>query len=196
MAAKTCGAAIVKIRPEAQEKLRQGFQRKADRQRRLYAGQLAEAQQLAARFGCGEVAGIFSTRTPDPETQHRRRANRAAWLYAFSAAFMVLDGPGSDPIPVAWSQVIEVREVWTRRTFADWEPSRPLLTAYELHLAGGQTRFISLSYRNMLDPYPALGREMRALAPADLAATWPKLPLIKEIILAQAGRPDPAQEER
>jgi len=50
--------------------------------------------------------------------------------------------------------------------------------------------------RNMLDPYPALGREMRALAPADLAATWPKLPLIKEIILAHAGHPDPAGEER
>ena len=94
--------AIVRIRPEAQEKLREGFQRKAERQRRLYAG----------------------------------------------------------------------------------------------HLADGQARFISLTYRNMLDPYPALGREMRALAPADLAATWPKLPLIKEIILAHAGHPDPAGEER
>jgi hypothetical protein len=30
---------------------------------------------------------------------------------------------------------------------ADWEPSRPLLTAYELHLADGQARFVSLSYR-------------------------------------------------
>jgi hypothetical protein len=196
MASKICGAAIVKIRPEAQEKLREGFQRKAERQRRLYAGQLAEAEQLAARFGCGEVAAIFSTRTPDPDTQHRRRASRPAWLYAFSGGFMILDGPRSDSMPVPWSQVIEVREVWTRRTFADWEPSRPRLTAYELHLADGQARFISLSYRNMLDPYPALGREMRALAPADLAATWPKLPLIKEIILAHAGRPDPAGEER
>jgi hypothetical protein len=84
MARKICGAAIVKIRPEAQEKLRQGFQQKAERQRRLYAGQLAEAEQLAASFGCGEVAGIFSTRTPDPDIQHRRRASRAAWLYAFS----------------------------------------------------------------------------------------------------------------
>ena len=102
---------------------------------------------------------------------------------------MVLDGPRSDSTPVPWSQVVEIGEVWTRRIFADWEPSRPRLTAYELHLAGGQTRFISLSYRNMLDPYPALGRELRVLAPADLAATWPKLPLIKEIILAHAGRP-------
>ena len=44
---------------------------------------------------------------------------------------------------------------------------------------------MSLSYRNMLDPYPAIGREMRPGAGA-LAATWPKLPLIKEIILAYA----------
>jgi hypothetical protein len=186
----------VKIRPEAQEKLREGFQRKAGRQRRLYAGRLAEAGQLAVRFGCGEVAGIFSTRTPDPDSQRRRRARRAAWLYAFSEGFMVLDGPRSDSVPVRWNQVIAIREVWTSKTFADWEPSRPLLTAYELQLAGGQARFISLSYRNMLDPYPAIGREMRAMAPAALAATWPKLPLIREIILTHAGRPDPAGEER
>ncbi len=186
----------MKIRPEAQEKLREGFQRKAGRQRRLYTRQLAEAEQLAARFGCGEVAGIFSTRTPDPELQHRRKASRAARLYAFSEGFMVLDGPRSDSSPVRWNQVIAIREVWTRRTFADWEPSRPVLTAYELDLADGQPRFISLTYRNMLDSYPAIGREMRSLAPAALAATWPRLPLIKEIIVAYAGRPDPAGEER
>ena len=109
---------------------------------------------------------------------------------------MVLDGPRSDPIPVRWNQVIAIREVWTRRTFADWEPSRPLLTAYELHLADGEARFISLTYRNLLDPYPAIGREMRSLAPAALAATWPKLPLIREVILAYAGRLDPPGEER
>jgi hypothetical protein len=78
-----------------------------------------------------------------------------------------------------WDQVIAIREVWTSKTFADWEPSRPLLTAYELHLADGRERFLSLSYRNMLDPYPAIGREMRSLAAGALAATWPKLPLIK-----------------
>ena len=109
---------------------------------------------------------------------------------------MVLDGPRSDAIPVRWNQVIAIREVAVIRTFADWEPSRPVLTGYELHLADGQARFISLTYRNMLDPYPAIGREMRSLAPAALAATWPELPLIKEIILAYAGRPDPAGEER
>ena len=86
---------------------------------------------------------------------------------------MVLDGPRSDPIPVRWNQVIAIREVWTLKTFAH------------------------CSYRNMLGPaHPAIGREMRSLAPAALAATWPKLRLIKEIILAYAGRADPAGEER
>ena len=43
-------------------------------------------------------------------------------------------------------------------------------------------------------PYPAIGREMRSLAPAAEAETC-QLPLIKEIILAYAGRPDPSGEE-
>ena len=109
---------------------------------------------------------------------------------------MVPDGPRSDSIPVRWNQVTAIREVWTHRTFADWEPSRPVLTAYELHLGGGPARYVSLTYRNMLDPYPGIGREMRSLAPAALAETWPRLPLIKEIILAYSGHPDPAGEER
>jgi hypothetical protein len=93
--------------------------------------------RLARPIGIVEPAlmarkSIFSTRTPDPELQHRRRVRRAAWLYAFSEGFMVLDGPRSDSIPVRWNQVIAIREVWTRRTFADWEPSRPVLTASPL----------------------------------------------------------------
>jgi hypothetical protein len=182
----------VRIRPEAQEKLRQGFQRKADRQRRLYAGQVAEARRLAVMFGCGEVAGIFSSKTPDPGGRNRRRP---AWLYAFTGGFMVLDGPRSDSIPVRWSEVTEVRAAWTIRTFADWEPSPPVLTALELHLASGQTRSISLTYRNMLDPYPGLGRELRARAPAALAAIWPEFPLIGEIIAAHVHHPGPAGAE-
>ena len=50
----------MKIRPEAEQRLRAGFQRRVDRQRERYAPQLAHAGQLAARFGCGEVAGVFS----------------------------------------------------------------------------------------------------------------------------------------
>jgi len=52
--------AVVKIRPEAERRLRAGFQRRADAQRQRYAVQLAHAGQLAVRFECGEVAGVFS----------------------------------------------------------------------------------------------------------------------------------------
>jgi hypothetical protein len=48
------------VRPEAERKLRAGFQRRVDEQSDRYAAQLAHAGQLAARFGCGEVAGVFS----------------------------------------------------------------------------------------------------------------------------------------
>jgi hypothetical protein len=50
----------VKIRPEAEQRLRAGFQRRVDEQRDRYATRLAHAGQLAARFRCGEVAGVFS----------------------------------------------------------------------------------------------------------------------------------------
>jgi hypothetical protein len=48
------------MRPEAERKLRAGFQRRVDEQSERYAAQLAHAGQLAARFGCGEVIGVFS----------------------------------------------------------------------------------------------------------------------------------------
>ena len=48
------------MRPEAERKLRAGFQRRVDEQSQRYAVQLAHASQLAARFGCGEVAGVFT----------------------------------------------------------------------------------------------------------------------------------------
>lgn len=61
----------MKMRPEAEQKLRAGFQRRVDEQAQRYAEQLAHAAQLAARFGCGEVTGVFSTEAgggPQPRT--------------------------------------------------------------------------------------------------------------------------------
>jgi hypothetical protein len=51
---------VAKIRPEAEQRLRAGFQRRVDKRREQYAAQLAHAGQLAARYGCGEVVGVFS----------------------------------------------------------------------------------------------------------------------------------------
>jgi hypothetical protein len=50
----------VRIRPEAEQKLRAGFQRRVDQQAGQYAAQLAHAEQLATQFECGEVAGVFT----------------------------------------------------------------------------------------------------------------------------------------
>jgi len=50
----------MKMRPEAEQRLRAGFQRRVDEVRDRYAAQLAHAGQLAARYECGEVAGVFS----------------------------------------------------------------------------------------------------------------------------------------
>ena len=52
----------MQIRPEAEQKLRAGFQRRVDQQRDRYAVQLAHAGQQAAWFECGEVAGVFSAK--------------------------------------------------------------------------------------------------------------------------------------
>jgi hypothetical protein len=48
------------MRPEAERRLREGFQRRVDEQGNRYAAQLAHARQQAARFECGDVAGVFS----------------------------------------------------------------------------------------------------------------------------------------
>ncbi len=52
----------MQIRPEAERKLRAGFQRRVDEQSSRYAARLTHAEQLAARFECGEVVGVFSAR--------------------------------------------------------------------------------------------------------------------------------------
>jgi hypothetical protein len=46
------------MRPEAERRLREGFQRRIDEETRRYAAPLAHARQQAARFECGEVAGV------------------------------------------------------------------------------------------------------------------------------------------
>jgi hypothetical protein len=51
---------VAKIRPGADQRLRAGFQRRVDERRDRYAAQLTHAGQLAARYECGEVVGVFS----------------------------------------------------------------------------------------------------------------------------------------
>ncbi len=52
------------MRPEAEQRLRAGFQRRVDKQRERHAPDLAHAAQLAAGSGCGQLAGVFSRQAP------------------------------------------------------------------------------------------------------------------------------------
>jgi hypothetical protein len=65
----------VPIRPEAERKLRAGFQRHVDQQNRRYAVRLSHAEQMAVMFGCGEVVGVYNGRTGG-------RTKRVAYVYA------------------------------------------------------------------------------------------------------------------
>jgi hypothetical protein len=90
-------------RPEAGQKLHAGFQRHVDRQASRYAEQLAHAAQLADRFECGDVIGVFSTQTGG---DIRPRAYVVGLLPVTAI-----------PVLSAGAQVIEVGEVWAMPAF-------------------------------------------------------------------------------
>lgn len=71
------GGTQVQIRPEARQKLNAGFQRRVDEQAARYAPELAHAAQLAARFECGQLAGVFAKQAGGEVT---RRAYAMAFL--------------------------------------------------------------------------------------------------------------------
>jgi len=188
------GRAAVPIRPEAERKLRAGFQRRVDQQSERYAAPLAHAGELAARFGYGEVVGVFSARAGGgvrPSLWRLREPRRCVWFYAFDEGFMLLDDPRADAAPVRWSQVTEVGEVWTEAYDPAAEQSRLVLTAYRLRLAGRQAHEISRSFRNVRDPYGDVGQLLRGLAPASSGQAMPTFPTIDEIIAAYARTPAP-----
>jgi hypothetical protein len=228
----------MRMRPEAEQKLRAGFQRRVDEQAERYAAQLARAGQVTARFGCGEVLGVYTAQAggnPRPRTfvvgllplaaipvliaaaaagvpaigpllvafpfiagawigvsfWRLREPKRQIWFYAFAGGFMLLDNPPPGAAPVRWSQVAEVREVWTD-TYrpGDEDAATPTLTAWRLRSADGQVHEISRSFRNVQDPYREMGQLLRMLAPGTLGKTMPKFPAIDDIIGAYARRPD------
>jgi hypothetical protein len=198
---------VVRIRPEAEQKLRAGFQRRVDRQAERYVAQLTHAEQLAVRLEYGEVVAVFSGKagrvpllgaTPFSTGAwfglagwRRREPRRRVWLYAFAEGCALLDGSRTDAVCVRWSEVAEVDEVWTEVHDVSAEESRPMLTAYTLRCADGRTCEISRSLRNVRDPYPGAGPLLTGLMPADVGPTRPKFPTIDEVIAAFAGKPDP-----
>jgi hypothetical protein len=198
---------VVRIRPEAEQKLRAGFQRRVDRQAERYVAPLTHAEQLAARLECGEVVAVFSGQAGGVPLREatsfitgawfgrtawrRRESRRRGWFYAFAQGCALLDGSRTDAVCVRWSEIAEVDEVWTKVSDVSAEESRPTLTAYTLRCADGRTCEISRSLRNVRDPYPGAGPLLTGLMPAAAGAIMPKFPTIDEVIATFAGKPDP-----
>jgi hypothetical protein len=224
------------MRPEAERRLREGFQRRVDEQASRYAAQLAHARQQAARFGCGEVTGVFGAQAGGdvlprtfvvallplaaiplliavaaagiPGTMpllvaapfllgawigvsfwRGREPKRQVWLYAFTGGFMLLDGPPLNAMPVLWSEVTDVAEVWTDAHRPGDEDPTPVLSAYRLRTADGRVHEISRSFRNVQDPYREMGQLFRMLAPGTIGTTMPRFPAIDEIIARYTRTP-------
>ena len=52
----------MRMRPEAERRMRAGFQRRVDEQAERYAPRLAHAERLASYSECGDVTGVFTER--------------------------------------------------------------------------------------------------------------------------------------
>jgi hypothetical protein len=221
------------MRPEAERKLREGFQRRVDEQGDRYAAQLAWARQQATRFECGEVAGVFEAQAGGDVLRRTyvvaflplaaipvligaaalgfpgtlpllasfpflagawigvsfwrgRTPKRQVWLYAFTEGFLPLDDPPAYTMPVRWSHVTEVTEVWTNTYVPGDEDPTPVHSAYRLRTADGRVQVISRSFKNVQDPYREMGQLFRTLAPGTVGKTMPKFPTIDEIIATYA----------
>jgi hypothetical protein len=87
------------MRPEAEQKLRQGFKRRADQQRDRYAAQLADAERFAAISECGQMVGVFTAQAGGGV---RPRAYVVGLLplaaIPFLIAFGAVDVPGAVPL--------------------------------------------------------------------------------------------------
>jgi hypothetical protein len=224
------------MRPEAERKLREGFQRRVDEQASRYAAQLADAWQQAARFRCGEVAGVFGAQAGGDVPRRTyvvaflplaaipvligaaalgfpgtlpllgafpflagawigvsfwrgRTPKRQVWLYAFTEGFLPLDDPPAYAMPVRWSQVTEVTEVWTNTYIPGDEDPTPVHSAYRLRTADGRVHEISRSFKNVQDPYREMGQLFRGLAPNTIGKTMPRFFTIDEILATYARTP-------
>ena len=88
-----------------------------------------------------------------------------------------------------WAQVTAVGPVWTEAYNPASEESSPVLAAYRLRTADGQTHEISRSFKNVQDPYLEMGQLFRRLAPATIGTTMPTFPTVDQIIAAYARNP-------
>ena len=110
------------------------------------------------------------------------------WWYAFHDGFLLFDRAWSDPAPVAWSRVKQVRGVMERRgiTYEPGEPPPPTLVAYALELTDGTVREVARDLTNVEDPAGRLRTRLPALP---RMAGVPQFPTVDDVIAAHV--PDP-----
>jgi hypothetical protein len=170
------------MRPEAEQRLRAGFQRRVDKQSERYAPELAHAAQLAAGSGCGQLAGVFSRQAPF----RARGIRRQTWFFAFTGGFMLIDDPLGAGVAVRWDEVVDASPVWTPQHDPVAEEPRTVLGGYRLRTADGRTHDISRDFKNVQDPYQEMGQLFRHLAPGTIGTTMPTFPTVDQIISAYA----------
>ncbi|MFC4040004.1 hypothetical protein ACFO1B_16375 [Dactylosporangium siamense] len=109
----------------------------------------------------------------------RRRFTR--WLYGYPGGLAEVD-PDGQPRPVRWDEVADVVDHWTSAgSDSTWTYEGFLLT-----VGDGRTMAIPANYQNALDPYGPGGGLIVALLPAEVAAAFPRVLPIAELITEQA----------
>jgi hypothetical protein len=208
----------VQIRPEAEQKLRAGFQRRVDQQSQRHARPLANAAEVTTGFECGEVVGVFTAWAGGGVARRAyvvglaplaaipvliaAAAARIPGLLPLLASFPFLEG--------AWFGVslfrgrVPKRDVWwyaftegfmlLDSAVAEIGPVRwsqvtaVSETAWRLHGSDGQAYEISLSFQNVRDPYREVGQLLRGLMPTAAGQVRPAFPTVDQVIAAYAGQ--------
>ena len=120
------------------------------------------------------------------------RPPRSLWLYAYTDGVAVGSVDTIEHTIIRWDDVTDLRAVWSTRFNPVSEALEPRLTAYQLSVYDGRSVAIPSTMRNRLDPYPDVGRLIRALVPPSVAQTIPQFPGIDDLLqphLTQHGPP-------
>ncbi len=102
-----------------------------------------------------------------------RRRPSYTWLYAYAEGLAMPARRGGPPDVIRWDNVESLYNVWKNVFNPVSEDSEPRFVAHRLQLRDGRDLTLPLSYRNMLDPYAAIGPLLTAILPSPVAQTLP-----------------------
>jgi hypothetical protein len=111
-----------------------------------------------------------------------RRQPTYDWLYAYSDGLAIAQQRVNLPDLVRWDDVESLYNIWQNIFNPLSEDAEPRFAGYRLRLTGGRELTISLSYRNMLDPYAPLGPLFARILPSPVAETIPSYPTIGKVV--------------